>query len=939
MSYKSSLMKSAMLIGVVGLTASGLPSAALADNPPQKLRPAPHADPEVERLRIAAIQAMRQGNVSLATIQFKNALRIDPGNGTLRAQLALALLEGSDPVSAEREARQARLDGAKDQDVVPVLLQAMLVHREYADILAQFPDPAPTDKSKLALAILRSRAESLQSTGDGPGATLAADRSLAIQRDASGLMLRARIALLQNQSDAAMSFINQALAMTPNNSAALMMKASVMRAKDPKGALALVSSIVQAHPDDVNAIIARAELLIDAGQNDEAGKTIDTLIAKAPNLPIANFYKAVLLGMAKKYQDGWRIAQSLPPEFVQSSERVVVAVAMLAANAGNNESANSLLTTYLGQHNEALEPRIRLAALRLRMNNPAYALEVLKPVMDSQNPAVLQLISAAYAQAKQPDRALEYMRKAKAAGSKNPIIASELAIQDLTANNTAQGMQQVMDLLKQQPGQINTAAAAVSVLIRQKKFAEAQSIVDQVDKANPKSPVPPLLRAQIQFFQNKIDASLPFFNQSLQRDPHFLPALYARAQISMARKKFADAYRDLKLIQAVNPKAPLAYIKLSELAALQKQPPQAIALLNQGIAAVPGDLTIRLVLAKYQMTQKKFADAMTTLQAARKIAPNDGQVMALIGQVQQMTGQKAAALGTNKALAEKYQQSGTAQALLANSMLANGDKKGAIAAFKRATELSPDVQQYTALLIGLQLSTGDKDGAVGSARTWAGNHKGPDGALVLASTLVAVNRAPEAASVVAKAQAVRPDYGLTIMEARIAAMRGEKAHALSVLKNWLSDHSTDLGVREIYGDMLLNTGDDAGALAQYEIFLKSRSDIPTVLNNAAWLLRDKNPGRALDLAAKAALLAPRSAEITDTYGWLLLQKKDVKNALTQLQRAHGISPNSGEITYHLAMAYNAAGNKAAAKQSLQDAIAKDGNFVDIADARKMLQKM
>ncbi|HEX4273487.1 MAG TPA: hypothetical protein VHZ32_19000, partial [Rhizomicrobium sp.] len=156
---------------------------------------------------------------------------------------------------------------------------------------------------------------------------------------------------------------------------------------------------------------------------------------------------------------------------------------------------------------------------------------------------------------------------------------------------------------------------------------------------------------------------------------------------------------------------------------------------------------------------------------------------------------------------------------------------------------------------------------------------------------------------------------------------------------WLEDHSTDLAVREIYGDMLLNNGDNAGALAQYEIFLKSRSDIPSVLNNAAWLLRDSNPGRALDLAAKAALLAPRSAEITDTYGWLLLQKKDAKNALTQLQRAHSIAAANGEITYHLALAYAAVGNKAAAKQSLQDAIAKGGNFTDIADARKMLQKM
>ena len=283
--------------------------------------------------------------------------------------------------------------------------------------------------------------------------------------------------------------------------------------------------------------------------------------------------------------------------------------------------------------------------------------------------------------------------------------------------------------------------------------------------------------------------------------------------------------------------------------------------------------------------------------------------MALTGQVQQAMGQKAAALGTNRVLTRKYQQSGAAQALLGNSLMANGDRKGALAAFKRASELSPDVVQYHGAVIDLQLEAGDKDGAVATAKGWADNHKGPDGALLFAATLMRAGRLPEAASVISKAQAIRPDWQLTIAESQVAAARGDKARSLSILKTWLSDHSTDLVVRQTYADGLLAQKDEAGALAQYEIFYKSRNDVPAVLNNIAWLLRDKNPGRALALANQAAQLLPTSPDVADTLGLLLLQKKDAKSALPVLQRAHNFGPANGEIAYHLAQAYDSLGRK------------------------------
>ena len=931
--HQSRLAKlTAMAFAFGSLIASEPVWAAVPAKPAQQ-------DPQVKSLVAAAVQAIRQGNFPLAIIQMKNALRLDPNNGTVRAQLGTVYLESGDVVSAERELRQARTNGAKPEDVTPGLLQAMLANKEAGDLLNQFPDPAPGDKSKLASVILRARALAYQSTGNGANATSAMDRSLAITRDANGLLTRAQIALFQSQPQVASSYIDQALAMSPGNVTGLMMRAAILRLGDKKASLGVLDTILKARPNYNPAKIAKLEVLLESGRNDDAQKIVDDLLTQSPDMPAALFYKAILLGMHKQAKEGWRIAQSLAPEFVQSDARMAIGTAELAAASGNMESGNAILAAYVSSHPNALEPRLRLAAMRMRMNNGAGALEVLMPVMNSADPRALEVIAAVYEQLHQQDKAVLYIRKAAAAGSKSVVVQYQVAVADIRQGDTQKGVQELIDLVKQMPNNLTAPGAGIELLISRGKFAEAQTVIDQAEKVNPKSPIPPYFEGELHIAQRKLDNSLADFGTSLTRDANYLPALYARAAVYIAQKKYQDAMNDIQRAQARQPNNPLFYAKLGEIAALMGKPGQAVDLLKSAIAKAPNSVDMRLVLARYQIYIKQNAEALKTVQDALKVAPNNAQALALLGDIQQRLGQKTAAIDTNKKLTQKYQMSGAAQFLLANSLNANGDKKGAIAALKKATELSPDVVQYRAALIGLQIEQHDGDGAVATAQSWAALHKGADGAVLTADTLIRLKRLPEAAALVQKALADQPDSRLIMLDAQIALARKDVKRALSVLKNWLSDHSTDMVVRQGYASALMSDTQNAAALAQYEIILKTRGDIPEVLNNTAWLIKDSDPTRALTLAAKGWQVAPNMAEVGDTYGWLLLRKGDANAALPVLQRAHAIGPGNDEISYHLALALNASGKKADAKSLLKATLAKGTNFNGVADAKKLLQTL
>ena len=165
--------------------------------------------------------ALRKGDVKTAIIYLKNAVTMAPKNGEVRAELGYLLLRTGDAISAERELRQARADGASDQMVLPSLFQAMLSRDKEQDLLEQFPEPEASDKSTRAADILRARAIALQKIGQVQQANASMDRSLSIRRDAPSLLTRASLAQQQGDLATAGKVTDSALKLAPTDAGAL----------------------------------------------------------------------------------------------------------------------------------------------------------------------------------------------------------------------------------------------------------------------------------------------------------------------------------------------------------------------------------------------------------------------------------------------------------------------------------------------------------------------------------------------------------------------------------------------------------------------------------------------------------------------------------------------------------------------------------------------
>lgn len=168
-------------------------------------------------------------------------------------------------------------------------------------------------------------------------------------------------------------------------------------------------------------------------------------------------------------------------------------------------------------------------------------------------------------------------------------------------------------------------------------------------------------------------------------------------------------------------------------------------------------------------------------------------------------------------------------------------------------------------------------------------------------------RYAEAAAAYERATRARPTGALAV-KVYAARRASKRPDAEASLREWLATHPRDPMVTVALADHYLETGNRAAAITHYESVLEVTQS-PKVLNNLAWLYHETKDPRATALARRAHDAAPRSAEIADTYGWILVEQGKVAEGLGVLEAAVQVAPKHPEIQYHYAVALARAGRK------------------------------
>lgn len=368
-------------------------------------------------LLAGAERAMRANKMDDALHQLNLAASLEPNNPYIVARLAMALNRIGEHESALDRLRRARKLGASSEVVLGPTLDAMLSMGQNQVVLDLYPDPAPNDHSFGAGMILRGRASALQVLGDKAGASAAIARSLAILKDYEGVMTAGRIALLQGDLGEAEKQADAALKLRPGDIDAQALKIDLaMQRNDTAAGQRMADRLVADNRNSLTALLIRIKVYLSTDRADKAEIDVDRIMSEAPNIPVARYFKAVILARHNNPKQAWDIAHSLPKEYLQVDPGVALNVANMAIAAGFSDSGAAILSVAVSRFPWLLDARLVLADLRLRQNSPEHALNVLQLIQDSTDPRVAALYARAALMKHNSAEAKKYIQRALDAG-------------------------------------------------------------------------------------------------------------------------------------------------------------------------------------------------------------------------------------------------------------------------------------------------------------------------------------------------------------------------------------------------------------------------------------------------------------------------------------------------------------------------------------------
>ena len=230
---------------------------------------------------------LADGEIKSAVIQLKNALQEDPANIDARLMLGQLYLRLGDGASAEKELKRAiKLRAGKERWQL-ALGQAYLLQRKYDELLSDI-EPDPTLSGEAQAAVLTLRGQALLGKRQLEQAREAFEQVLAIkpghQEAALGLV---RADLAGGNLEEGQNKLGRLLGQHPDNVTALILRAELARQSGAQDrALADFDRALELQPANLQALLGRVAIHLAQRQFDLADKDLSALEEKAPGSPI-----------------------------------------------------------------------------------------------------------------------------------------------------------------------------------------------------------------------------------------------------------------------------------------------------------------------------------------------------------------------------------------------------------------------------------------------------------------------------------------------------------------------------------------------------------------------------------------------------------------------------------------------------------------------------
>lgn len=643
-------------------------------------------DPQKAKLKYFAKgqQYMKKGQYGDASIEFRNALRLDPRFVDAYYQLAQADL-------AQKDWRSAYTSLEKTIELDPGRLDARLDRGRLYLAARQF-DKAEDE----ANAILQREPKNVgayQILGDAFIGQQQSDRALQafskitelLPNDASSYLNLALVEISLRRFKDADEHLRKAIATDPKSWQAKVDLANLYRLQDkPSDATEVLQAGIQDDPDASELYVDLANMLSSSGKPADATGVLDKLRNQMPKSPqaaiaIGGYYAE--RGDVDKALVEYQRGLSMSPGNLDIEKRMEE-LFLISSRTEEASKLDAELTKQAPKDATVSVDHGRLLLAQGKQQDALIALQnAVKTAPDSAG--AHYYLGLAYWQTDSLGQANGEFQEALRVSPGFPLALRDLAQLSLAQNHPLEAQPYAQQLVQRFPADVNARMLLGEILLREGRTTPAEQ---------------QLLAAR-------------------QLAPNNATVHLNSGQLYAAEKKWTEAEKEFETATSLDPSSPTVLFAYADFLVSRQRAPKAIALAQQFVNAHPDNAQGHLVLGSLQFKSKDMSAAQQEFERAIQIDPKNVQGYLRMGLVYEQQNQPDAAIA-------QYQKALALQPKLVpvittvgNLYLEKGDLETARTYYERALQVDPDFAVANANMAWIDAQEGkDLDVALSMAQ-------------------------------------------------------------------------------------------------------------------------------------------------------------------------------------------------------------------------------
>jgi tetratricopeptide (TPR) repeat protein len=690
---------------------------------------------------------------------------------------------------------------------------------------------------------------------------------------------------------ALIEFKNAASAMPKDAEPQYQMGLTYLEAGSPASGVGALRKAIALNPKHQQAQLKLAELMTTSGNKDlleQAASRLETILSATPDNSEAND----ALALAE-----WKL--------------------------GKTDDAIDRLEDTLKKFPTRLQTSVELARLKLTQKDWTAAEQILQKAVASapQSSSAELALGQLYMLSNQPAKAEVELRKAVQLDAKNGSALMGLAAVQIAGKRMDEAEQTYRQVAALPGAQYKPVHALF--LYREGKRDAALAEFEQLAKSAPndRAARSRLFAAYVAMGKNQAAQNL--VAAALKKSPDDTDALFERAGLSMRNGNATEAERDLKQVLHFKPDFAEGHLAMATVYKAEGMKGTERQELNEALRINPSMVQARLALAR-SFTQSNEAKAALDL---LNLTPPQQKNMAVV-----VLERNWALLGAGETkelraiLDQTLRVRRIPELVIQDAVLRmqQGDWTGARADAEEIVKNAPEDIRGLQLLADSYLA--QKQPAKAEERIKAIADAHPQSAPLqnlLGQWYLSAKNPAAARKAFEAAHTANPNFPGT--ELSLAGLDYQEKHFDDARQRLVALVAADpKNVRALImlGTLAGETNDQEEAVRRYKAAVAVDGSNVVALNNLAYTLAATDPDLALKYAQQAAELAPESATVQDTLGWIYYRKAIFSTAVSYLETAVKKDPTPRR-QFHLAMSYLKSGNRDQGQKILQLALQQD----------------